>query len=67
MIREALSKDASGDFVSSCGMFKIANVSSDKYLPMIRQGDGDEKPVVYAGVTRDYVSLLDAMKILENY
>ena len=62
-----LNKDLNGDFISSCKSFKIARVCDDKYLPMMRLGDGQDNPVIYAAVTDDEVSLFEAMKILNNY
>jgi hypothetical protein len=62
-----LKKNANGDFVSACGMFKIAKINDEEYLPMIREGDGQDQRVVYAGLTEDFVSLFDAIKILDNY
>tara|TARA_R110001606_G_scaffold282969_1_gene431551 strand:+ start:1691 stop:1882 length:192 start_codon:yes stop_codon:yes gene_type:complete len=62
-----LNKNADGDYVSDCGMFKIAVIDNDEYLPMIREGDGQDARVVYSGLTENYVSLFDAMKILEQY
>ena len=62
-----LNQDLNGDFISSCKAFKIAHVCDDKYLPMMRAGDGQDNPVKYAPVTDDGVSLIEAMKILNNY
>jgi hypothetical protein len=59
----------SSDFISECGNFKIcaSNEHDGTYLPLMRQGDMDDKPVVFASVTEDFVSFEDAMTALSNY
>ena len=59
----------SSDFISECGMFKISasNSPEDSYLPMIRMGDGKDKPIIFVGMTEDFVSFEDAKEVLSNY
>jgi hypothetical protein len=58
----------SSDFISDCGNFKIcaSNDHDEKYLPLMRMGDLQDEPVIFAGLSNDFVSFEEAKDIIGN-
>ena len=59
----------SSDFISECENFKIcaSNDHDGTYLPLMRQGDMQDQPVIFAAVTESFVSYEVALEALSNY
>jgi hypothetical protein len=58
----------SSDFISKCGNFKIcaSNDHDGTFMPLIRLGDMQDKPVIFGGLSNDFVSFDEAKKIISN-
>jgi hypothetical protein len=58
----------SSDFISDCGNFQIcaSNEHDGTYMPLKRMGDMQDKPVIFAGLSNDFVSFEEAKEIIGN-
>ena len=60
----------SSDWISDCGMFKIFADNDNlfgAYWPSMREGDGQEEPIKFKALSKEYMSFEDAKEVLKNF
>ena len=61
-------RDIEIDFISDCGMFKITlDKSEGLYYPCIREGDGQDRPIIFSRLSKKPMSFEDAQEVLNLY